>query len=69
MTDIHFQIELEREMRLAGSAGIFRTFGENMEIFMGSILAGENAQSALTIRFCTGWRGVVATASDWRQWH
>lgn len=58
MTDIQFQIELEREMRLAGSAGIFRTFGENMEIFMGSILAGENAQSASPFDFALGGEGL-----------
>ena len=58
MTDIEFQIELEREMRLAGSAGVFRTFGENMDIFMGSILAGDNAQSASPFDFALGGKGL-----------
>ena len=57
MTDIEFQIELEREMRLAGSAGIFRAFGENMDIFMGSILAGDNAQVASPFDFALGGQG------------
>ncbi len=57
MTDIEFQIELEREMRLAGSAGTFRTFGENMDIFMGSILTGDNAQSASPFDFALGGQG------------
>ncbi len=58
MTDIEFQIELEREMRLAGSIGIFRAFGENMEIFMGSILAGDNAQTASPYDFALGGQGL-----------
>lgn len=58
MTDIEFQIELEREMRLAGSSGIFRTFGENMDIFMGSILTGDNAQSASPFDFALGGQGL-----------
>lgn len=43
MTDIEFQIEIERQMRLHGSLGYFRAFGANMDIFMGSLLAGDNA--------------------------
>ncbi len=35
MTDLELQIEIERQMRLHGSAGIFRSFGENMDIFYG----------------------------------
>ena len=58
MTDIEFQAELEREMRLAGSAGIFRTFGENMDIFMGSVLAGDNAQAASPFDFALGGQGL-----------
>ena len=38
MTDIEFQIEIERIMRKQGSLGIFRVHGRNMDIFMGSIL-------------------------------
>ena len=36
-------IEIEREMRRAGSLGIFSVFGQSMEIYAGSILAGDNA--------------------------
>ncbi|MDO5665237.1 MAG: Xaa-Pro peptidase family protein [Bacteroidia bacterium] len=57
MTDIEFQIELERTMRLAGSEGVFRAFGENMDIFMGSVLAGDNAQSASPFDFALGGQG------------
>lgn len=59
MTDIEFQIELEREMRLFGSFGVFRAFGENMEIFMGSILAGDNAQAASPYDFALGGAGLT----------
>lgn len=57
MTDIEFQIELERIMRLSGSIGIFRSYGDNMDIFMGSILAGDNAQSASPYDFALGGKG------------
>lgn len=58
MTDIEFQLELEREMRLAGSEGAFRAFGENMDIFMGSVLAGDNAQAASPFDFALGGAGI-----------
>ena len=44
MTDLEFQYEIEKRMRKNGSIGLFRAFGANMDIFMGSILAGENAE-------------------------
>jgi len=58
MTDLALQIEIERQMRLHGSLGIFRSFGENMDIFMGSILAGENAQAASPYDFALGGEGI-----------
>ena len=57
MTDIDFQIELEYLMRKNGSMGIFKTFGPNMDIHMGSILAGENAHSASPFDFALGGEG------------
>lgn len=59
MTDLEFQIELEYLMRKSGSVGIFKTFGPNMDIFMGSILAGENAHSASPFDFALGGAGVT----------
>ena len=47
MRDIELQIEIEKRMRVHGSLGYFRAFGSNMDIFMGSLLAGENAGSKL----------------------
>ena len=60
MTDLDFQIEIERKMRRNGSIGIFRTFGSNMEIFMGSLLAGENAETASPFDFALGGAGVTS---------
>ncbi len=59
MTDLALQIEIERQMRLHGSAGIFRSFGENMDIFMGSMLAGDNAQAASPYDYVLGGEGIT----------
>lgn len=58
MSDLELQIEIEREMRLHGSVGIFRSFGENMDIFMGSMLAGDNAQAASPFDYALGGGGI-----------
>ena len=50
MTDLEFQFEIEHRMRLHGSLGLFRAFGPNMDIFMGSVLAGENAEAPSRFR-------------------
>ncbi|MEL7599105.1 MAG: Xaa-Pro peptidase family protein [Proteiniphilum sp.] len=59
MTDLALQIEIERQMRLHGSAGIFRSFGENMDIFMGSMLAGDNAQVPSPYDYALGGGGIT----------
>ncbi|MEA4919014.1 Xaa-Pro peptidase family protein [Proteiniphilum sp.] len=58
MTDLELQIEIERQMRLHGSMGIFRSFGDNMDIFMGSMLAGDNAQAPSPYDYALGGKGV-----------
>ena len=58
MTDLQLSIEIEREMRLAGCLGFFRIFGQSMEIFMGSVLAGENACEASPYDFALGGKGI-----------
>ena len=58
MTDLQFSIEIEREMRLAGCLGFFRIFGQSMEIFMGSVLAGDNACEASPYDFALGGKGM-----------
>ncbi|MBN9303133.1 MULTISPECIES: M24 family metallopeptidase [Dysgonomonas] len=57
MTDIEFQIEIERLMRLHGSLGLFRSYGENMDIYMGSLLTGENAEAPSPFDFALGGAG------------
>lgn len=58
MTDLEFQFEIERVMRRNGSIGLFRAFGANMDIFMGSILAGDNAETPSPFDFALGGGGI-----------
>ncbi len=58
MTDRQFSIEIERLMRLEGCLGIFRVFGQSMEIFMGSVLAGDNAAAPSPYDFALGGKGL-----------
>ena len=58
MTDLDFQIEIEYVMRKEGSIGTFRAFGENMDIYMGNLLAGDNAQEASPFDFALGGKGI-----------
>lgn len=58
MTDLELQIEIERRMRLHGSIGYFRAFGPNLAIFMGSLLAGENAETPSPFDFALGGGGI-----------
>ncbi|MDR1881179.1 MAG: Xaa-Pro peptidase family protein [Prevotella sp.] len=61
MTDIELQIEIEKLMRLHGSMGIFRSYGENMDIYMGSLLAGENAETPSPYDYALGGAGSSPT--------
>lgn len=58
MDDLHLSIEIERLMRLEGNLGIFRVFGQSMEIFMGSLLAGSNAENPSPYDFSLGGGGL-----------
>ena len=58
MTDVQFQAEIERCMRRNGSLGMFRAFGANMDIFMGSVLAGDNAEAPSPFDFALGGNGL-----------
>lgn len=60
MSDRDLQIEIERVMRQHGSVGLFRCFGSAMEIFMGSLLAGDNAGAASPYDFALGGAGSTA---------
>lgn len=57
MTDNEFSIEIERLARLNGSLGVFRIFGQSMEIFMGSVIAGDNAGAPSPYDFALGGAG------------
>jgi Xaa-Pro aminopeptidase len=61
MTDVEFQIEIERIMRKQGSIGLFRAYGKNMDIFMGSVLTGKNAAKASPYDFALGGAGLHPT--------
>lgn len=58
MTDIELQIEIERQMRLHGSIGIFRSYGQNMDIHMGSLLVGDNAETPSPFDYALGGKGM-----------
>ncbi|MDR1403592.1 MAG: Xaa-Pro peptidase family protein [Tannerellaceae bacterium] len=60
MTDLEFQYEIEKRMRQNGSIGLFRSFGTNMDIFMGSVLAGDNAATPSPFDFALGGEGVIS---------
>ncbi len=58
MTDVEFQIEGEKILRQEGSLGFYRTSGSLMEIFMGSVLNGANADIPTPYDFAVGGGGV-----------
>lgn len=58
MTDIEFQIEIERVLRLEGCLGFLRTAGSLMEINMGNVIAGDNADSTYPYDFAVGGGGI-----------
>lgn len=58
MTDVEFQIELERILRLEGNPGYSRVAGSLMEINLGSVLAGDNADVPSPYEFAMGGAGV-----------
>lgn len=58
MTDDEMSIALESIARRLGNLGIFRIFGSSMEIFMGSVLAGDNADNPSPYDFAMGGEGL-----------
>jgi len=57
MTDLQLQAAIEYQMRLLGSIGVFRVFGPDMNIFMGSLLTGDNAGEPSPYDFALGGGG------------
>lgn len=58
MTDLDLQIEIEHALRQAGCLGQFRISGDSMELFMGNILVGDNADNPTPYDFAMGGGGV-----------
>ena len=58
MTDIELQVEIERTSRLEGCLGQFRISGDSMELFMGNIIAGDNADAPSPYDFAMGGEGM-----------
>ncbi len=57
MTDLEFQIEIERLLRLEGCLGLLRAAGSRMELNLGSLLNGDNADVPSPYDFTMGGRG------------
>lgn len=58
MTDLELQVEIERASRLEGCLGQFRISGNSMELYMGSILVGRNADTPTPYDFAMGGEGL-----------
>ncbi|MGN0219496.1 MAG: M24 family metallopeptidase [Muribaculaceae bacterium] len=58
MRDIELQVEIERAARLEGCLGQFRVAGGDMELFMGNLLVGENADNPSPYDFAMGGAGM-----------
>ena len=58
MTDLELQIEIERVSRLEGCLGQFRISGDSMELYMGNVLVGENADTPTPYDFAMGGEGL-----------
>ena len=58
MTDLEFQVEIERISRLNGCLGQFRISGDSMEIYMGTVICGENADAPSPYDFAMGGAGI-----------
>ena len=58
MTDLQLQIEIEKRLRLEGSLGVSRVSGNLMEINLGSVISGDNADNPAPYEFTMGGSGV-----------
>ncbi len=58
MTDLELQVEIERVSRLEGCLGQFRISGDSMELYMGNVLVGDNADNPTPSDFAMGGRGL-----------
>lgn len=58
MTDVELQVEIERVLRLEGNLGFLRVAGNLMEINLGSVICGDNADAPSPYDFAMGGAGV-----------
>lgn len=58
MSDLKLQIEIEKKLRLEGSLGISRVSGNLMEINLGSVISGGNADTPSPYEFTMGGAGI-----------
>lgn len=58
MTDVQFQVEIEKILRLEGCLGFIRTSGNLMDINLGSVIAGDNADNPSPYDFTMGGAGM-----------
>lgn len=58
MSDLALQIEIEKRLRLEGSLGVSRVAGNLMEINLGSVISGENADNPSPYEFTMGGAGM-----------
>lgn len=58
MSDLQLQIEIEKRLRLEGALGISRVSGNLMEINLGSVISGDNADNPAPYEFTMGGSGV-----------
>ncbi len=58
MTDLEFQIEIERVLRREGCIGYLRAAGNRMQLNMGSVIAGPNADMPSPYDFAMGGAGI-----------
>ncbi len=58
MTDVELQIEIERISRLNGCLGQFRISGDSMELYMGNLICGDNADAPSPYDFAMGGAGI-----------
>ena len=58
MSDLQLQIEIEKRLRLEGALGISRVAGNLMEINLGSVISGDNADNPGPYEFTMGGEGL-----------
>lgn len=58
MSDFDLQVAIENASRMQGCLGQFRISGDSMELYMGNILAGDNADAPSPYDFAMGGAGM-----------